>query len=129
MHYGACFFSMCPTVPAPNPNCRTITVLSPNDTYWQTRIGQRDHLSQWDKLIMSFIYSYSNDRFVDWLFPAWFGSADVLLSLCGRWAARRPALPDGGYVLDLRSGYYSVGATHSKPMTISAPIGGVTLGL
>src|SRR5882672_4545857 len=57
MEYDQCAFS---TDCAAGFTCacthHVIDVLPPNDTFWQSRIGQRNHLSDFDKLIMSFLY-------------------------------------------------------------------------
>ncbi len=54
MHYGQCAFSNC----ACSSSCRTITVLSPNQS-WQNSIGQRSHLSTGDADNMQAIYGSS----------------------------------------------------------------------
>ena len=63
MHYGQCAFSTCGDCGADLVNCRTITV-KPAYESWQTLIGQRDHLSYFNALVMSFLYPEPNWRFV-----------------------------------------------------------------
>jgi hypothetical protein len=46
-------------------NNPTITVLAPFTAQWQTTIGQRNHLSYFDGLTMSFLYPRGDFRFVD----------------------------------------------------------------
>jgi hypothetical protein len=65
MHYGQCDFSIdCP--PGSSCNCTNtvITVLAPNQS-WQTLIGQRTHLSELDRAMVSFLYPQPNWRFLD----------------------------------------------------------------
>ncbi len=65
MHYGACAFSNCTPCSATNPSCATITVLPPNNTVWQTGIGQRVGASYWDGRIMHFLYPENDWNFAD----------------------------------------------------------------
>jgi Astacin (Peptidase family M12A) len=66
MEYAQCAFSIdCAAGFGCSCTNHVIDVLPPNATYWQSRIGQRDHLSAFDQLIMSFLYPASNWRFVD----------------------------------------------------------------
>ena len=55
MHYGACAFSVCAPCSPFDSNCRTITVLPPNDG-WQDQIGQLDHLSAGDAALLAGLY-------------------------------------------------------------------------
>jgi hypothetical protein len=62
MHYGACDFAIdCAIGP-------TITVLPPNEM-WQGLIGQRNHLSTFDALTMSFVNAGSRCAIVVATFP------------------------------------------------------------
>jgi hypothetical protein len=135
MHYGQCAFSTCNNCPN-DGTCtnggRTITVLPPNDTQWQNAIGQRNHLSFWDALVMSFMYPESDWRFVDRIcqcsvagFCLEVGNFDCPYD---DFATGEVATPTGGTLWILRGGSYSALGTHSKAMTIAAPLGGVVLG-
>lgn len=125
MHYAACDFSSCGvSCSSTNLSCRTITVLPPN-TAWQNQIGQRDHLSQFDVLTMSFLYPQPNWRFVD---GDWSGSQLGTFFAPYRTATLGfSSLPTGG-TLWIQPGDYLALGSISKPMTIRAPLGGVTLG-
>lgn len=119
MHYAQCAFSVdCPAHP-------TITVLPPNEQ-WQDRIGQVDHLSEMDKLAMSYLYPPSNWRFADadfYGFPN-FGSLIRPYRVISQADAGVPA---GGLLL-LKPGQYHGVGNHTKAMTLKAPFGPVTLG-
>jgi hypothetical protein len=129
MHYGQCDFST-------NPNCpsaggQTITVLPPNQAK-QTQIGQRDHLSYFDKMVMRGLYSYANDRYWDLLglfgdgtFLNPWGFPDVL-----SFQDAVGATPQGGTLFLLRPASYPAVGTYGADgtaITIIAPQG-ATLG-
>src|SRR5262249_32664844 len=128
MHYGKCDFSIaCPrgtTCDCP-PGTETITVLPPNQD-WQNRIGQRNHLSRMDRLIMGFIYAFPNWRFVD---RSYTGSiqAGTFLQPYRNFIPGANATPAGG-TLWVQPGTYSARGTYTRPMTWQAPLGDVTLG-
>jgi len=135
MHYRQCAFSVCTSCPSDstcNDGGRTITVLPPNDTTWQSAIGQRTHLSNWDALVMSFLYPESNWRFLDRICQC--GPAGACFELGSficpfkEFATAEIGTPTGGTLWVLRPGDYSAIGTHSKAMTIDAPLGGVVLG-
>src|SRR5262249_9229501 len=68
MHYGRCSFSVaCPA--GATCNCaaaqETIQVLAPNNTVWQSKIGQRDHISYLDNVAIASLYPRGDVRFVD----------------------------------------------------------------
>jgi hypothetical protein len=124
MHYGACAFSK-DTCTCGNAATRTITVLPPWDTQWQCRIGQRDYLSHFDALTMSFLYPYGDWRFVD----ASYGGTEYGMFLAPYRAFTTGAseVPSGGTVW-IQPGTYSAVGIYTKAMTLRAPLGGVTLG-
>ncbi len=125
MHYGACAFSACTSCVAGDVSCRTISVLLPN-TAWQSQIGQRDHLSKFDALTMSFLYPESDWRFVD---VDWTGTeAGTFLAPFQTALLGFSSVPDGGTVW-IQPGDYLAAGTWSDAMTVVAPLGGVTLGL
>jgi astacin len=122
MHYAECDFSICENCSAA---CRTIVVKAPYAAEWQDNIGQRNHLSQMDAMTMSFLYPESNWRFLDrnyggiievgtFLFPAKTFPNGVAFT------------PSGG-TLWIQPGNYAAVGTHSKAMTLRAPLGGVLL--
>jgi hypothetical protein len=123
MHYDQCAFST-------NPNCptgggQTIIVLPPNDTTWQSQIGQRSGLSTMDAMTMSFIYREDDWRFLDW--RAWGTEDGTLLRPYGDLPTAVNNTPDGG-TLWIQPGNYSAIGIHSKPITLQAPLGDVILG-
>lgn len=79
MSYPLCVYSTCGgSCPNNLGTCAPITLLPPYDTIWagletcsgpqapgDLCVGQRNHLSRYDKLLMSFLYPLSNWRFVD----------------------------------------------------------------
>ncbi len=135
MHYPQCAFSACNNCPN-DGTCsaggRTITVLPPNDVQWQNAIGQRNHLSRWDILVMSFLYPESNYRFVDRICQCFIFSTCFEVGSFGcpynDFATGEANTPAGGTLWVLRGGNYSAVGVHSKRMTIGAPLGGVVLG-
>lgn len=125
MHYGACFFSVCGSCSPFDPACRTITVLPPNDVIWQSQIGNRTHLSDMDELTMSFLYPQPNWRFVD---INHIGNQNgTFLEPYVQFTVGEANTPGGG-TLWIQPGTYSAVGTYSTPVTIRAPLGGVTLG-
>src|SRR5262249_35486200 len=101
----------------------TITVLPPNES-WQSRIGQRDHLSRMDQLIMGFIYAFPNWRFVDGSYSGF--QVGTFLQPFRNFIPGVNATPTGG-TLWVQPGVYTARATYSRPQTWQAPLGGVTL--
>jgi hypothetical protein len=115
MHYGQFDFSQ--------DGQATITVLPPNEQ-WQTRIGQRTHLSRMDQLIMGFIYPFGNWRFVDQNFTG--VEQGTFLQPFRGFIAGVNATPTGG-TLWVQPGAYSARGTYTRAMTWQAPLGAVTL--
>jgi hypothetical protein len=102
----------------------TITVLPPNQA-WQNLIGQRDHFSTLDSMIMSYLYPQSDWRFVD---PYYSGTeAGTFLNPYTAFASAEASVPVGGKVVLLQPGTYTATGHHSKAMTLVAPQGGVVL--
>ncbi len=119
MHYGQTAFL------EPSPVCtRTIVVKPPNEA-WQTLIGQRDHLSDMDKLTMSFLYPQSDWRFVDQTYGG--NQTGSFLQPHTLIANGMNDAPDNGTVW-IQPGSYWEGGTWSKPITLRAPLGGVIIG-
>ncbi len=122
MHYAQCDFSICDTC---SPGCRTITVKAPYAAEWQDNIGQRDHLSRMDALTMSFLYPETNWRFLDRNYG---GILEI-----GTFFFPEKTFPNGvsstpsGGTLWIQPGTYAAVGTHSKAMTLRAPLGGVTM--
>lgn len=127
MEYGQCDFSIdCPVGVACACTNHVIDVLPPNDVIWQSRIGQRDHLSQFDKIIMSFLYPQSNWRFLDSSFTGTPQNGTFLNPYIA-FVDAEAGVPSEG-TLWIQPGNYHALGTHSNPMIIQAPLGGVTLG-
>ena len=125
MHYGACDFSICCTpgfCPCAVPGCRTIIL---NPPYQGMVIGQMSHLSDWDKITMSFLYPRPDWRFVD--VAATGAQTGSFVQPYHQFAPGYGNTPSGG-TLWIQPGTYLAGGTHSIPMTIAAPLGGVVLG-
>ena len=116
MHYGQFDFAI-----GDQP---TITVLPPNQD-WQTRIGQRDHLSRMDQMIMNFLYSQPNWRFVDANYSGIF-QIGTFFNPFRDFVVGVNNTPIGG-VLWVQPGSYIARGTFTRRMTWQAPLGGVTL--
>ncbi len=116
MHYDQFAFAIDRRVP-------TITVLPPNEE-WQARIGQRDHLSQMDQRIMSFLYSYPNWRFVDWRYTGI--QLGTFLLPYRDFIVGINNTPIRG-TLWVQPGVYTGRGTFTRPMMLIAPLGGVTV--
>lgn len=126
MGYGQCDFSIdCAAGLTCACTHHVIDVLPPNDTYWQSRIGQRDHLSAYDKLIMSFLYPQASWRFVDLNYGGTIKNGTFLQPYT-TFSAGEANVLSGGAVF-VQPATYSALGIHSKPLTIKAPLGGVTL--
>lgn len=125
MHYDQCAFSSvstCPNAPAPTAvGGRTIVVKAPYQA-WQSKIGQLNHLSKWDQLIMSFLYAKTNWRFMDANYTGATQSGSFLQPY-KQYLNAYNQTPSGGTLWILRSGTYTGISTLSKPMTINAPLG------
>lgn len=129
MHYSRCAFSTgCPAGTACNcaVNQETIQVLGANNAFWQAKIGQRDHLSYQDGLIIAFLYPRGDYRFVDGTNTR-NNQNGSFLNPYQRLAVGVSATPQSG-TLWIQPGNYTEVATFTKRMTLRAPIGGVTLG-
>ncbi|MHC4695317.1 MAG: M12 family metallopeptidase [Planctomycetota bacterium] len=137
MHYGQCDFSVCSRDCSANPatccqnnlaTCRTITVLPPNQSM-QNVIGRQTHPSVLDQLTMSFMYPESDWRFLDGSTTR-FGSGgffDPFPFL--QWGMLMT--PVDGTLWVQPGNYTRMGmgvGLYTRPMTIRAPLGGVTIG-
>lgn len=124
MHYGSCGFSICDDCTSASA-CRTITVKPAYAADWQANIGQRNHLSRMDAMTMSFLYPESNWRFLDRYYGGVIETGSFLFP--------RKTFPNGvsstpsGGTLWIQPGAYAAVGTHSKAMTLRAPLGGVVL--
>lgn len=121
MHYDRAAFSR--GVDASGNWLDTITVRPPNDTQWQSTIGQRARLSVADKNVMGCMYPLAN-----WRWAATF----TFLSL-GTCAAPYYLLPTGisntpaGGTLWIEPGVYGGVSVLNKAMTLKAPNGPVII--
>ncbi|HEY5909140.1 MAG TPA: M12 family metallopeptidase [Verrucomicrobiae bacterium] len=127
MHYGACDFTSCASCTPTNPACRTITVLQPYHAQWQSAIGQREHFSKWDSLVMSFLYPYGSWRFLDKNYTGFIESGTFKEPYKGLDRALSET-PQGGTIWIERPATYTVqrNQTLTKPLTLQAPLGDVT---
>jgi hypothetical protein len=128
MHYGQCAFSVnnnCPTVSQAFPDGGlTVTVLAPYTAQWQSAIGQRDYLSALDEATLSFLYPYSNWRFLDCDYDGDNGASNGTF--------RRPYTsfttafnntPAGGTLWILRSCNFTAVGVYNKQIKIRAAPG------
>ncbi len=125
MHYGQCDFSIdCPAGGTCNCINRTIIVPPPNQA-WQTLIGQRNYLSNLDKLTMSFLYPQNGWLFVDQTHT---GSENGTFRNPYRQFTTGMSNAPSGSTLWIQPGSYSAIGTYDKSMTLQAPLGSVVLG-
>lgn len=128
MHYDKCAFSTgCPPGFTCDcaPGTETITVLPPYNTEWQNKIGQRTHLSYLDGTTISFLYPYIGWVFVD-KNAGWFGNGSFQNPFTS-FIQGAASVPANGTVI-VQPGSYAAAGIYTKPMTIRAPLGGVSLG-
>ena len=126
MHYDQCSFSIdCPLGTTCGCTNTVIDVLPPNQA-WQSRIGQRDHLSYLDGLVMSFLYPRSQWRWLDSSYSD-LPQTGAFFTPWRTFADARNGLPVAG-TLWIAPGNYTVGSTLGTAMTLEAPLGAVTLG-
>jgi len=125
MHYDQCAFSIdCPDGSTCACTNRTITVLPPNDTQWQGRIGQRNHLSVLDKASLSFLYPASDWRFVDTFYDGARGSSNgTFLRPYSSFSQAVSNTPEGGTVWLLRTQTIPAAGTYSKRITVKTAPG------
>ena len=88
-------------------------------------VGQRDHLSHFDGMTMSFLYPESNWRFVNGSYTGPVEAGTFLQPF--RSLTSGEASTPGGGVLWVQPGIYSAVGMYAKPMTLEAPLGAVTL--
>ena len=97
----------------------TIEVLEPWHTEWQNKIGQRDHLSHFDILTMSFLYPPSNWRFLYASAPSTTGVGTFHNPYQGfRYAESR--VPAGGRLVILYPDSYDAVGVYSEAKMIEA---------
>lgn len=130
MHYGQCSFSInpnCPTTNATFPDGGiTIQVREPYRTQWQGAIGQLTHLSELDRLIVSFLYPQPDWRFVDGTYGGQGGKSNgAFLRPYQSLADGISATPVGGVLWIQPGGYFANSLT--KSITLRAPLGGVDI--
>ena len=87
-------------------------------------LGQRDHLSRFDRLTMSFLYAESNWRFIDQSHTG--PESGTFLEPFQTVAAGFTDVPNGGTVI-LQPGSYSQTDNYAKGMTLKAPLGAVAI--
>jgi hypothetical protein len=92
----------------------------------QEDIGQRNHFSKLDALVMSFLYPEPNWRFVDRLYNDR-TQMGTFLQPFRAFVDGAEATPAGG-ALWVQPGTYSAVGTYNAPLTVLAPIGPVHLG-
>jgi len=129
MHYDQCSFSVeCPLGSTCSCTRTTITVLPPYDTDWQTKIGQRTHLSTMDQMTMSFLYPQPNWRFLGGGCTSGLCVASgSFIDQYSRFGEGVNNTPESG-TLWIQPGTYSAIGTYNKPLIVQAPLGGVVLG-
>lgn len=127
MHYDRCSFSTaCPA--GATCNCtqaqETIQVLGANNAVWQSKIGQRTHISYLDATVIASLYPRGNVRFVDVNYTG--RQAGSFLQPYQSLATGINATPRNGAIW-MQPGIYRDVSLMAKPMTLRAPLGGVTI--
>jgi uncharacterized protein (TIGR03437 family) len=127
MHYDRCSFSTaCPA--GATCNCttaqETIQVLGANNAVWQSRIGQRTHISDLDAIVIASLYPRGDVRFVDVNYTG--QQAGSFLQPYQSLATGIIATPRGGAVW-MQPGTYRDVSRLNKPLTLRAPLGGVAI--
>jgi hypothetical protein len=120
MHYGQYAF----TTGFPKT---TIDVKDPWADEWQSKIGQRDHLSHWDTTVMSFLYAEPDWRFLKpgatWGVTP--GSYDDPWNYSA--TAAVASTPAGGDLIILGAKIFDEDLFVGKAITLRAPMGGVVI--
>jgi uncharacterized membrane protein len=101
----------------------TITVLPPHQA-WQRLIGQRTHLSYLDRMVMSFLYSLPDWRFV--YGASGEGGSGSFREPWGSVVTGIAGTPPGG-TLWISPGTYTGAGKYTSPVTIRAPLSGVRI--
>jgi hypothetical protein len=102
----------------------TIDVKDPWADEWQSKIGQRDHLSHWDTTVMSFLYAEPDWRFLD-DGGSGNGTYDDPWNLSVASAVSKTPAHGDLIVLDPHS--YDEHLLVTKAITLRAPMGGVVI--
>ena len=125
MHYGQCTFAKNCDCDA-NNDCKnpTIRVNDPFAAEWQKKIGHLNHLSHLDGVTMSFLYPRGNFRFAD--STNVFTQDGSFLQPYRGLSTAVNATPARG-TLWIQPGTYTEALSLSKPMTLRAPLGGVSI--
>lgn len=123
MHYSRCAFSVCSQCTAATVECQTIRA-RPGFESFEPLIGQRTRLSRLDTHGLRSLYPRPEWSFVD---PAnsWTGTGQGWNPWRAVSTALTSAQPEG--IVFVMPGTYSAVGTWSRPMTLVAPVGGVTL--
>ncbi|HNX49531.1 MAG TPA: M12 family metallopeptidase [Thermoanaerobaculaceae bacterium] len=124
MHYDQCGFSIDCAAGATCTCTNVVMTVKPPNQSWQTLIGQRDHLSELDQLVMSFLYPPANWRWVD----GNYGGTELgtFLAPYRQFTTGAANTPSGG-TLWVQPNTYSAVGTFSSAVTIQAPQGNVLL--
>jgi uncharacterized protein (TIGR03437 family) len=127
MHYDRCSFSTaCPA--GATCNCavaqETIQVLGANNAVWQSKIGQRDHISYLDGVVIASLYPRGDVRFVNANHTG--SQAGSFLLPYQNLSTGINATPRGGSIW-MQPGTHRDVSLINKPMALRAPLGGVTI--
>ena len=103
----------------------TIGLACVNDGDCDIAVGQRDHLSEFDALTMSFLYAEPDWRFVDKSYAG--TESGTFLEPFQAFDVGVADVPSGGTII-IQPGSYNKTGTYTKAMTLRAPLGGVVIG-
>lgn len=135
MHYDQCAFSCCDEgttcVSGCRNNlnsCRTMYILDDGDrAMWQNLLGQSNHLSVMDAMLMSFLYPEQDWRFVDQAFSG----APEIGTFVNPWRsflAGMVQVPDDGTLWIQPGDYPAAIGLYDDAVTLKAPLGDVLVG-
>lgn len=134
MHYSKDAFVGCsdnPDLCYPDNGCESAGLtIQTIDINFQDSIGNRDYLSYSDALMMSFVYPYSNYRFVNKSIVNSANTATHIYNALNDFTTTINSLtsiPDNSDVWIMPGDYIGAEGTYSKPMTLKAPYSGVVL--
>ena len=139
MNYGLCFFTSCGNCPADPDNCATVTLLPPLDTEWAGNlfcpaienpgdvcIGHRNHLSTWDKLLMSFLYPEPNYKFIEQDYDGFVQDGSFYRPY-DDFGTGELAVPPNSVLWIMPGEYTQTADVYSKPLVLRAPLGDVVI--
>ena len=126
MHYSQCGFSICASCSGED-TCITLAVVAPEDSFWQTSMGQRDSISYWDAQVMNYIYPEVTSRFLDANSSASGGDPGSFVRPFTTFTQAVNGSPSGSRLIILYPESYNEPGTYSNPVAIESPLGSILI--